>query len=214
MMEWNRIECLAVLVMSAMFTAVAVVAEEGGEAAAPAAAAAPAPAATPATGASEASVMIEDFEADLKKVPEVKTGWESNEGPSSKASLTRVGDAKDGTGAGQIGFDVKPGSWALVQKKVEGAEWLNQKPKAVSFWLRGSGSGKMTVELEESYTYKWRKEVSLTDRTWHFVKINFKEFACDDKKEMSPADLVMVKFVSHGGSAKILVDDIQFEFEE
>lgn len=166
------------------------------------------------TGGSQVSAMIEDFEADLKKVPEAKTGWECNSGDFSTASIARVAEAKSGTGAGQLGFEVKPGGWALVQKKVEGADWLGRGPKAISFWVKGMGTGKMTVELEESYTFKWRKEVPLTGKDWHRVKIRFDEFTCTDKPAMSPADLVVIKFVCFDGNPKLLVDDIQVEFAE
>jgi hypothetical protein len=162
-----------------------------------------------------ASAAIEDFEAELQMAPAVKTGWESKGGEFSKASMARsVSNVKRGAGSGEITFEVKQGSWALVQKKVEGAAWLSQAPKAISFWVRGGGVGKMTVELEESYTFKWRKEVPLTDMEWHFVKLSFKEFACADKTDISPADLVAVKFVFYEGTSKILLDDIQIEFEE
>ena len=168
-----------------------------------------------AAAAQAESIALEDFENDLAEAPAVKTGWESKSGEFSSASMQRsTTDVKRGAGAGEIKFDVKPGSWALVQKKYEGAEWLKRGPKAISFWLRASGAGKMTVELEESYTFKWRKDVPLTDTTWHFVKINLKEFQCDDKRDMSSADLVDVKFVFYAGTGKIFLDDIQFEFEE
>jgi hypothetical protein len=117
-------------------------------------------------------------------------------------------------GAGPIEFSVKPGGWALVQKKVEGSEWLARGPKAISFWLKGGGSGKMTVELEESYTFKWRKEIPLTSKDWSRVTIKFKEFFCEAKPAMSPADLVVVKFVCFDGTSKVLVDDIQVEFND
>lgn len=162
-----------------------------------------------------ASVALEDFETDLVEAPAVKTGWESKAGEFSSAQITRsTTEVKRGAGSGQVVFEVKPGSWALVQKKFEGAEWLARGPKAISFWLRGSGAGNLTVEMEESYTYKWRKEIPLTDTAWHFVKINFKDFACADKKDISPPHLVDVKFVSLGGSATIFIDDVQIEFEE
>lgn len=162
-----------------------------------------------------ASAAIEDFEAELLVAPAEKLGWESKGGELSKASLTRsTSNVKRGAGAGEIAYEVKAGSWALVQKKVEGAAWLSQAPKAISFWVRGGGGGKMTVELEESYTFKWRKEVPLTDTEWHYVKLTFKEFTCADKKDISPADLVAIKFVFYEGASKILLDDIQIEFDE
>jgi hypothetical protein len=168
----------------------------------------------PAPPAPGTTAMIEDFELELTRVPDVKTGWESNGGPFSTATITRIAEAKAGVGAGEVGFDVKPGGWALVQKKVEGADWLGRGPKAISFWLKGGGSGKMTVELEESYTFKWRKEVPLTGKDWQKVTIKFSEFACTEKPAMSPADLVAVKFVCFDGAQKLLLDDIQVEFNE
>ena len=99
-----------------------------------------------AAAAPAASVAIEDFENDLIEAPAVKTGWESKAGEFSSASIVRTtANVKRGVGAGEITFEVKPGSWALVQKKYEGAEWLSRGPKAISFWLRGGGTGKMTV---------------------------------------------------------------------
>ena len=100
MIKGNRIECFAVFAMSALCAAMQVVAAETNEVTAPVSAA------ESVTGASGASVMIEDFEAELKKAPDVNMGWECNGGQFSTASLTRVGDAKDGIGAGQIGFEV------------------------------------------------------------------------------------------------------------
>lgn len=181
-----------------------VMAAESGEVAAP----------ESVTGGSQVSAMIEDFETELAKAPAVQTGWESNGGQFSTATISRVAEVKNGVGAGQIGFEVKPGSWALVQKKVQGADWLGRGPKAISFWLKGNGSGKMTVELEESYTFKWRKEVPLTGKNWQRVTIKFSEFTCTEKPAMSPADLVLVKFVCFDGTQKLLVDDIQVEFDE
>jgi hypothetical protein len=162
-----------------------------------------------AEGEAKPGAIIEDFEKELVKYPDEKTGCQF-----STASIARSADVKNGVGAGEITFNVKPGSWALVQKKIEGSEWLGRGPKAISFWVKGGGSGNMTVELEESYTFKWRKEVPLTDKTWHQVKIRFKEFACGDKPVMSPADLVAVKFVCFDGSTKVLLDDVQIEFTE
>ena len=101
-----------------------------------------------------------------------------------------------------------------MQKKVEGAEWLGRGPRAISFWLKGGGTGKMTVELEESYTFKWRKEVLLTGKDWQRVRIKFSEFSCTEKPAMSPADLVVLKFVCFDGKPNVLVDDIQIEFGE
>lgn len=160
-------------------------------------------------------VVIEDFEAELTEAPAVKTGWESNGGSFSTAKITRTTDVKNGVGAGQIVFDVKPSGWALVQKKIEGAEWLKMGPKAVSFWLKGGGAGSVTVELEESYRFKWRKEVSLADKSWHLVTLKFSEFLCPEKAEMmSVADLVAIKFVCFSGTPKFQVDDINVDFTE
>lgn len=156
-------------------------------------------------------VVVEDFEKELEKAPAVSTGWESNGGGGSTALVTRIGDAKNGSGAGQVAFDVKPGGWALVQKKVEGAEWLSREPKAISFWLKGSGAGEMTVELEESYVFKWRKKIPLVDTNWHEVTIKFSEFGCDSKPEMNPSSLVVLKFVCFGGTANVVLDDIRIE---
>jgi hypothetical protein len=175
----------------------------------------PAPARDLPSATESSGVVLEDFENDLVGVSTAKTGWESNGGQFSSAKLQRiVANAKNGTGAGEIDFSVKPGGWALVQKKVEGAEWLQRGPKAISFWLKGGGAGKMTVELEESYTFKWRKEVPLTNKEWQRVTIPFKDFVCTDKPEMSVPDLVVVKFVCFDGATKILLDDIQMEFSE
>jgi hypothetical protein len=175
----------------------------------------PAPATHLPEAAETSGVILEDFETDLTHAPAVKTGWEANGGQFSTAKLQRVlTNAKSGTGAGEIEFSVKPGSWALVQKKVEGAEWLARGPKAISFWLKGGGAGKMTVELEESYTFKWRKEVPLANREWQRVTIPLKDFVCTDKPEMSVPDLVVVKFVCFDGATKVLLDDIQMEFAD
>ena len=168
-----------------------------------------------AVAASGANIMIEDFESELVLAPGVKTGWESNGGEFSTALLSRsMSDAKSGGGAGAIAFNVKPGSWALVQKKIEGAEWLTRGPKAISFWVKGEGTGKMTVELEESYTFKWRKEVPVIDKNWQHVTLNFTDFSCDDKPGMSVPDLVAFKFICFGGALKIRLDDIEIECAE
>lgn len=158
-----------------------------------------------------ASVAIDDFETDLEKVSELRTGWEAKGSELSTATILKISDAQRGGGAGEVTFDVKPGGWALVQKKVGGSDWLKRQPKSISFWLKGGGAGKMEVELEESYTFKWRKEVPLTNKDWHLVTIKLSEFTCPDKKDMSPADLVVFKFVGLSGALKFVVDDIQVE---
>lgn len=155
--------------------------------------------------ASAASVAIEDFES------ESANNWESKGGEGSTASIIWVKDAKRGGGAGQVTFNIKSGSWAQVQKKIAGAEWLKLEPKAISFWLKGEGAGEVTVELEESYTYKWRVKVPLVDKEWHLVTLKLGEFTCDDKPAMSVPDLVAIKFVGFGGAPKFWVDDVQVE---
>jgi len=159
-----------------------------------------------------ATVMIEDFENELARAPAVKSGWETNGAPGSTASIIRnLADAKAGKASGEVALDVKAGGWALVQKKIEGEEWLSRQPRAISFWLKGGGSGEVTVELEESYAFKWRKKIPLTDVSWQRVTIQLSDFACDSKPQMNVSSLVVLKFVGLGGSPKFLVDDIQVE---
>jgi carbohydrate binding protein with CBM11 domain len=158
-----------------------------------------------------ANVVLEDFEGELQVAPAAQAGWESKGGDTSTAAISKVADAKNGSGAAAIAFDVKSGSWALVQKKVEGADWLKSQPSSITFWVKGSGSGKLEVELEESYTFKWRAEVPLADKEWHQVTLKFTDFKCKEKPAISPPDIVAIKFACFGGAVNAVVDDIQIE---
>jgi hypothetical protein len=161
--------------------------------------------------ASAGSVPIENFEEELVLYPPELTGWEAKGDQFSTATIAKGPEAKNGSGGGTLAFEVKPGAWALVQKKIEGAEWLKLSPNAISFWLKGSGVGSMEVELEESYTFNWRVTVSLTDREWHLVTIPLTDFKCPQKEGISVPDLVVLKFICRSGSPKISLDDIAVE---